>query len=370
MAYQIIYYSQNDPKWQKTLFTSHMTYGDGGCGATAVACIVKQPVTTVGDYLKSINKVVDGQGTIWDGIPMACKHFGFECVQLNTTNLYGYANSSAEQQFLSAMKTGKYIGILLMGNGYFCDHGHYVVTESVDAKNNCKVHDVAYSLRSGTYGWNQIATPSNSQGGANYNVPFFSGRVKIFYLIKVPNANVNTAIATSTNVSGTKVTEDTTKYTVSLPTIYSGVNGDKQTKAVKLLERILKARGYYKMDIDGLFGSGLTDSVKRFQKDNKLTVDGIVGGNTWITLFGTGTKSGSDTKVTMRETKYTDGRTKNIYNLFIQEIITSYGYYNKGLDWVYGDGTVSGVKKYQEKKGLPITGKADVATIKKMFGGL
>lgn len=369
MAYQILYYSQNDPVCQNVLFTPHMTYGEGGCGAASVACIVKQPVITVGSYLTSIGKVADGQGTEWDGIPLACKHFGFNCIQLNSSSVYGYAGSSAEQQFLSAMKTGKYVGILLMGNGFFCNYGHYIVAESVDANNNCKVHDVAYSPRSGTYGWNQVATPSNSQGGANYYVPFFSGRVKVFYLIEIPNSGTST-VATSTTTTGTKVTEDNTKYTAILPPIYMGVKGDKETKAIKLWERILKSRGYYKGDIDGSFGNGVFEATKKFQKDNGIKVDGCVGCNTWITAFGTGTKSGSDTKVTMRETKYTDGKTKNIYNLFVQEIITSYGYYNKGLDWVYGNGTISGVKKYQEKNGLKASGVANVETIKKMFGGL
>lgn len=370
MAYQITYYSQNDPVCQNVLYTPHMTYGEGGCGAASVACIVKQPVITVGKYLTSIGKVADGQGTEWDGIPLACKHFGFNCIQLNTSSVYGYAGSSAEQQWLSAMKSGKYIGILLMGNSFFCNYGHYIVAESVDANNRCKVHDVAFSPRSGTYGWTQLATPSNSQGGANYYVPFFSGRVKVFYLIEIPNSGANAITSTTSSTSGTQVTTDNTKYTVTLPTIYSGVKGDRETKAIKLLQRILKARGYYKMDIDGLFGGGLVEAVKKFQKDNHLVVDAIVGNNTWITLFGTGTKSGSDTKVTIREAKYTDGKTKNIYNLFVQEILKSYGYYTMTLDWVFGNGTKSGIKTYQEKKGLKVTGIADVATIKKMFGGL
>ena len=35
------------------------------------------------------------------------------------------------------------------------------------------------------------------------------------------------------------------------------------------------------IDHDGIFGQGLDALVRQFQKDSKLTVDGIVGPNTW-----------------------------------------------------------------------------------------
>lgn len=48
------------------------------------------------------------------------------------------------------------------------------------------------------------------------------------------------------------------------------------------------------MDVDGQFGSGTEGAVKKFQKDNKLEDDGIVGKLTWTGLFGgsTGTPGG------------------------------------------------------------------------------
>lgn len=42
----------------------------------------------------------------------------------------------------------------------------------------------------------------------------------------------------------------------------------------------LKELGYYKGDIDGIFGSGTKDAVTRFQKAKGLDADGIVGSKT------------------------------------------------------------------------------------------
>ena len=44
---------------------------------------------------------------------------------------------------------------------------------------------------------------------------------------------------------------------------------------------------YYKITIDGFFGEGTERIVKRFQKDNNLKVDGVVGSFTWGEIFST-----------------------------------------------------------------------------------
>lgn len=65
-------------------------------------------------------------------------------------------------------------------------------------------------------------------------------------------------------------------------TIYK--KGSKGAK-VKEIQKALKAKGYYKIAIDGDFGKGTLAAVKNFQKDTGLTVDGIVGPDTWKHLF-------------------------------------------------------------------------------------
>ena len=56
---------------------------------------------------------------------------------------------------------------------------------------------------------------------------------------------------------------------------------------VKRLQKLLNARGLCPKPIalDGIFGRTTLDAVKKFQRQAKLPVDGIVGGKTWDKLF-------------------------------------------------------------------------------------
>lgn len=60
---------------------------------------------------------------------------------------------------------------------------------------------------------------------------------------------------------------------------------------VALIQQRLKEWGYYTGDVDGIFGRGTHNAVVRFQRQNKLSVDGQVGRKTaaamGLTLTGT-----------------------------------------------------------------------------------
>lgn len=57
------------------------------------------------------------------------------------------------------------------------------------------------------------------------------------------------------------------------------VNVDEKT-----VQTALKNAGYYSGNIDGKIGKQSKAAITKFQKDHALTVDGIVGGNTWSEL--------------------------------------------------------------------------------------
>ena len=50
---------------------------------------------------------------------------------------------------------------------------------------------------------------------------------------------------------------------------------------VAVLQAVLSARGYYTGELDGIFGDALDASVRKFQMDHDLVVDGVCGPQTW-----------------------------------------------------------------------------------------
>lgn len=62
---------------------------------------------------------------------------------------------------------------------------------------------------------------------------------------------------------------------------------------VKQIQTKLKNWGYYNGNIDGIYGSKTFEAVKKFQKNNGLKVDGIVGEKTLATLGIQGSSNSS-----------------------------------------------------------------------------
>ena len=85
------------------------------------------------------------------------------------------------------------------------------------------------------------------------------------------------------------------KYT----TIRYGSSGDE----VKKLQESLNSQGY-KLDVDGQFGSATQSAVRYYQSKNGMTVDGIVGDNTWGKLTG-----GASTQASTNSTSGSTGST-------------------------------------------------------------
>lgn len=70
----------------------------------------------------------------------------------------------------------------------------------------------------------------------------------------------------------------------SNPTIRRGSTGNPVRRAQKRLT----LGGYDTGGVDGIFGAGTEAAVRRFQGDRGLTVDGIVGPQTWAQIDALG----------------------------------------------------------------------------------
>ena len=53
---------------------------------------------------------------------------------------------------------------------------------------------------------------------------------------------------------------------------------------LRQIQAALQNAGYYQGNLDGKFGPVTEDSIRRFQNDNGLETDGVVGRNTWARL--------------------------------------------------------------------------------------
>ena len=86
-----------------------------------------------------------------------------------------------------------------------------------------------------------------------------------------------------------------------------------------LVKELQRALG---ISADGIFGKGTESSVKQFQKENNLTVDGLVGSRTWEAI-GIDT----DSEASAQESEYTtkDGLTIDRQYLDKDEYVRDYG---------------------------------------------
>ena len=76
------------------------------------------------------------------------------------------------------------------------------------------------------------------------------------------------------------------QVTVGLPVLKTGSMPESGPTVVKHLQLMLNERGGHPVLVeDGVFGSTTETSVKHYQQNENLTVDGIVGKQTWTSLL-------------------------------------------------------------------------------------
>lgn len=120
------------------------------------------------------------------------------------------------------------------------------------------------------------------------------------HIASVPTVNTNTSSQTNTTSKGddwvrrlqqecnnqgfSKQNVDGIAGPATLagcPTLKKGASGN----ITKLLQEKLVKLGYSTNGVDGIFGSGTYSAVREFQKTRGLSIDGIVGQNTWRKLL-------------------------------------------------------------------------------------
>ena len=164
------------------------------------------------------------------------------------------------------------------------------------------------------------------------------------------------------------VSSNAGNVTVNYPTIKLGSKGSDVKKA----QQLLIAKGYScgAAGADGDFGAGTYNAVKKFQADNGLEADGIVGANTWAALLKT-EQPKPETKPEQTEPEKPVEPTGSacIVDLpivrqgdngfpviAVQTLLGKHNFNVNYIDGDFGPDTLAKVKAFQKAKGLTADG--------------
>ena len=119
----------------------------------------------------------------------------------------------------------------------------------------------------------------------------------------------------------------------------------------------LKNKGYNPGSIDGIAGENTYNAIIKFQTENNLTSDGMVGEQTKNKLFD----SGYDEK---KEPLLKRGSNEKDAIITLQNLLIKKGYNcgNSGADGIFGDNTYNAVISFQKDYNLSCDGIVGIAT--------
>lgn len=263
-------FRQNDPRWAaKLIGHGSMTMAEGGCGVCAIADILDVRPDVLADFMESRNYIEASAGTLHSAIVPTLRHYNADGAMLTPGYVNGVMNSKYFSQAYDHVVSG-YCAIFLMGGTetfaggacrteYWSKKGHYIcVCGAEDGK--LYVHD---PIHPGRDGWHSIRDTAGKLEDS------FNGNVKKIWL---------------TNIRWGSPAGKGTMF--EFKEIKAGDTGVD----VLAIQEILRARSYKfeeeDVELDRRFGRITDACVRRFQSDNKLTVDGVVGPKTWSCAFG------------------------------------------------------------------------------------
>ncbi|NEP03574.1 MAG: peptidoglycan-binding protein [Okeania sp. SIO2G4] len=114
---------------------------------------------------------------------------------------------------------------------------------------------------------------------------------------------------------------------------------------MKHLQRQLNVFRFGPLVVDGIFGVATEEAVKKFQKYYGLTVDGIVGSQTWGVI---------DTRKIVRTTLFLGSTGEDVE--YLQRRLNGLRYASLVVDGIFGVATEEAVKKFQKFNDLTVDG--------------
>lgn len=125
---------------------------------------------------------------------------------------------------------------------------------------------------------------------------------------------------------------------------YPLLKSGSRNNFVFLLQFILKNQYNQNIDVDGIFGQKTQTAVRNFQQTNSLSVDGMVGQNTWKTLL------------TLAPEPLLKRGSRGAYTRYLQQLLESKMIPVSGIDGIFGAQTENAVRRFQQDNGLTVDG--------------
>lgn len=149
------------------------------------------------------------------------------------------------------------------------------------------------------------------------------------------------------------------KYSLSVDGIVGTGTWSKLQTLIKEIQNALVRNGYSTNGIDGIAGPATYEAVISFQRANGLSVDGQVGPATRAKLLGNPGDGGTDSFPLKQGSK-------GPYVLYLQNGLWISCINPNGRDGDFGAGTASAVRLFQSRYGLSVDGVVGTATWEKL----
>ncbi len=175
----------------------------------------------------------------------------------------------------------------------------------------------------------------------------------------------------------------TSFITASAETRYATLRYGSIGEEVRVMQQALNDLGYDTRGVDGKFGRGTEDAVRRFQRSKGLVADGLAGHLTLIALYGAAGNPGGGTPETTQPPSATpvpttNGSASGSFTTLrygssgeqvraMQQALNGLGYDTKGVDGKFGRGTEAAVKQFQRSNGLGVDGLAGAKTLTLLY---
>lgn len=104
---------------------------------------------------------------------------------------------------------------------------------------------------------------------------------------------------------------------------YTQISLGSQDEDVKTAQELLNSTGRYNLVVDGIFGEQTNTAVKDYQRQNGLTVDGVIGPQTWASLTG-GTQQSPEQETPKTDYETYTQKLEELYDAWTQRDPFSY----------------------------------------------